>query len=63
MQTIIRDVISVFSRGGKMTDFLKREGQNMKMKKKLCAKTQKNPYFSNSGGANAPPCPPNDVPV
>jgi len=54
---ICRDVISVFSRGGKkLIDYLRGGGQNMK--KILCAK-HKSLYFSNLGwDANAPLPPP-----
>jgi len=51
-----RDVISFFSRRGKiLTDFLGGGGQNMK-KKSCMKKHQKITIFTNQGGgANAPP--------
>jgi len=50
IQVRIRDVISVFSRGGKiLTDFL--GGAKYEKNKTLCAKTQKITIFENQGGA------------
>jgi len=59
-----RDVTSVFSRGGGiLTDFL--GGAKYEEKTVLCAKTQKNHYFSNSEWGQMPPAPlpTNDVPA
>jgi len=56
-----RDVLSVFSRGGKiLTDFLGGGGTKSKYEKKLncVCKNTKNYYFKIQGGANAPPAPP-----
>jgi len=53
---------SFFQGGGTiLTDFL-RGGAKYEETKLLCAKTQKNHYFSKSGAANAPLPPQNDVP-
>jgi len=62
MNTIIRDVILVFSRGGQNFDRLPRRGQNMK-KTKCCGKKHKKSLFFKIRGGQMPPLPPqNDVP-
>jgi len=57
MYVITRDVISVFSRGGKiLTDFL---GEGKIWRKKIvCVKTQKITIFQNQGGKFSPSAPP-----
>jgi len=57
-----RDVISVFTRGGKiLTDLLGGGGAKYERNKILCAKTQKITIFLIQGANASPPCPPNDV--
>jgi len=59
---VSKDVISVFSRGGKISTNFLGGGAKIEKNKRLCAKTQKVTIFQNQGGGMPPAPHPNDVP-